>query len=245
LCTWTPAQATRLTLTVAIEKALCSHPKIRDARAAVNVERHQRFVALGSLLPSASATISNAQTYNNSRSLFGRSVTETKGSSSSMSFNWLLYDFGGRAAQIEAATELVIAASAGQDIALQNAFASVVDAYFQMLTSESMAEVARASIANSERAVAAAKVRSELGAATAADLQFARVGLAQAELVAARINEQLELSKGDLAASLHLDPGMPIKLASKAAERELGAAQCCEQRASGQRGRGNRVGWMC
>jgi outer membrane protein len=133
----------------------------------------------------------------------------------------LLYDFGGRSAQIESATELVVAAAAGQDAMLQNAFATVVETYFAVATNTVLAGVAQVAIENAQRILAAALVREKLGAATKADSEYARLGVAQATLAASRIDEQLQLSKGDLATALHLEPDTRITLASGSADQEL------------------------
>jgi len=210
-----------LTLSISIERALCTHPKIREARANLSAERSQRFVAMGALLPSISGAVTRGYNENLTASFFGPSVSETKGTARSLTVNWLLYDFGGRSAQIESATETVIAAIAGQDIVLQTTFATVAETYFAVVTNTALVEVAQSGISNAQRVVAAARLRENLGASTPADRQNAQVGLAQAELFASRVNEQLQLSRGDLAAALYLDPDTPITLASASADRDL------------------------
>lgn len=221
-CAWRSVAVGGLTFSAAIERALCAHPKIRDARAALKEEGSQRFAVMGSLLPSVSAAATRAQNETVAASFFGTASSSiSKGTARSITVGWLLYDFGGRSAQIEAATETVIAAVAGQDITLQNAFASAAENYFAVVTNKALGEVAQAAIVNAQRMVAAAKSREKLGAATPADRQYAQVGLAQAELFASRVNEQLQLSKGDLATALNLDPDTPIALASASADREL------------------------
>lgn len=220
-CSWHSSQASGLSLSTAIERALCAHPKINDARAALSAERAQRHATMGSLLPNVSAAASRSHSENASESTFGPSETVAKGTARSLTVGWLLYDFGGRSAQIESATELVIAAAAGQDLMLQNAFATVTETYFSVITNKALARVAEASIANARQMLSAVALREKLGAATNADREYARLGVAQATLVASRIDEQLQLSKGDLASALHLDPDTPITLASASAEQDF------------------------
>lgn len=189
----------------------------------MSFERAQRYAAMGSLLPNVSGAASRSYGESSSESSFGPSETVTKGTARSLTIGWLLYDFGGRSAQIQSATELVIAAAAGQDATLQNAFATVAENYFSVVTNQALAKVADASIANARNMLSMAAVREKVGAATQADSEFARLGVAQATLFASRVNEQLQLSKGDLATALHLDPDTQITLASASAGQDFAA----------------------
>lgn len=223
-CPWDHAIAANLTLAVAVERALCAHPRIREAKAAVSLERAQRAGAMAAFFPNVSGSVARARNISRTDTLFGPSVTDTKGRASSIIVSWLLYDFGGREAQISAATELVIAAIASHDMMLQNTFTTVADAYFTVVTNTSISAVANAAVKNARRLLEAAALRERLGAATSADREFARVGLAQAELFVSRTNEQLQLARGDLASLLNLNPDARLSLSSAFADRELTSA---------------------
>jgi outer membrane protein len=228
-CQWDDRQASRLTLAIAIDRALCAHPRIRDAKALVDLERSQRRIAMTPLFPSVSGTVTYARNDSRTDSLFGPSVNEARGHAGSLALSWLLYDFGGRSAQIEAASQLVIAAIASQDLALQNAFVAVAEAYFSVATQTALTKIAANAVATSKRLVEAASVRERMGAATPADRQYAKVSQAQAELFASRINEQLQLSRGDLATALKLEPNTRISLSSNAAGKEIESAYFSRQ----------------
>jgi outer membrane protein len=223
-CQWDDRNARRLTLAVAVDRALCAHPRIRDAKAAVDLERSQRRIAMAPLFPSISGTVTHARNETRTQSLFGQSINETQGHAGSLTLSWLLYDFGGRSAQITTASQLVIAAIASQDIVLQNAFVAVAEAYFSVATLTALSRIADNAIANSKRLVEAAAVRERMGAATPADRQYAKVSQAQAELFASRINEQLQLSRGDLATALKLAPDTRLTLSNDTADRAFASS---------------------
>lgn len=217
-CQWDDRHASRLTLAVAVDRALCAHPRIRDAKAVVDLERSQRRIAMAPLFPSISGTVTHARNETRADSPFGPSINETQGYAGSLTLSWLLYDFGGRNAQIANASQLVIAAIASQDMVLQNAFVAVAEAYFSVATLTALSKIADNAVANSKRLVEAATVRERMGAATPADRQNATVSQAQAELFVSRINEQLQLSRGDLATALKLEPNTRIALSNNAAD---------------------------
>ena len=223
-CQWDDRHASRLTLAVAVDRALCAHPRIRDAKAVVDLERAQRRIAMAPLFPSLSGTITHARNETRTESIFGPSVNDTQGHAGSLTLSWLLYDFGGRSAQIAHASQLVIAAIASQDMVLQNAFVAVAEAYFTVATLTALSKIADHAVTNSKRLVEAAAVRERMGAATPADRQYANVSQAQAELFASRITEQLQLSRGDLATALKLEPNTRISLSNDTADREFASS---------------------
>ncbi|MGD0639788.1 MAG: TolC family protein [Roseiarcus sp.] len=96
--------------------------------------------------------------------------------------NWLLLDFGGRAASVAAAHELSNAANIGFTAAHQKLIYDVASAFYQVTASRAQVAIARDTVVNARFIFDAARARRARGISTEIEVAQARQQAAQAQL---------------------------------------------------------------
>ena len=107
-----------------VNLALCNNPQTREVWANSRVYAAQIGVNKADYLPSANLNASGSRSKTDSNP----SVDQSR---IGLTFSYLLYDFGLRAANLEGATQLLVAASSAQDSTVQAIFFAAVQAYYQ------------------------------------------------------------------------------------------------------------------
>lgn len=100
----------------------------------------------------------------------------------SASVKWLLFDFGGRTAVVEAANQASFAANAGFDGTHQKLIWEVSRAFHRLTAARTQVGIARQTLANAQALKAAADARMGRGIGTSIEVAQARQQVAQAEL---------------------------------------------------------------
>jgi outer membrane protein len=121
--------ATPLSVDDAIDIALCNNPQLKSAWAAIKVQAAQLGQAKAAYLPVVSLTASRMRTgttYPGS----GISSTTTSGEEYYGTLNWRLFDFGGRAANVNSSKALLDASVYQHAAALQKTIQDAVQTYF-------------------------------------------------------------------------------------------------------------------
>lgn len=197
-----PGQAlpASLTLADAVDLALCRNPRTRETWAAARVAAAQLGVARGATLPTVTGTLS-AQT-SESRAVFlsGRRDSATAG----LSFNWLLFDFGGRNAAIEQARQALFTADWTHNATLQAVVLDTGQAYFQSFAAEQAVDAARAAERLALQSLEAARTRQKAGTATRADVLQAQTAWSQAVLTRTQAEGDAAIARGVLANAMGL-----------------------------------------
>jgi len=171
-----------LALTDAVDTALCNNPQIRATWAEIKVQSGVVGEARAAYLPTITGSVSRLKDTTTYSSGSQQPASTSIGNQYYGSLNWRLFDFGGRAANREAANQMLLAAIAGHDAALQKTMASVIQAYFEAMTSQAVME-ARMQIAQlAQQTLSVAKRREEKGATTQDDTLQATTALAKAQL---------------------------------------------------------------
>jgi len=99
-----------------------------------------------------------------------------------VTLQWLLFDFGGRAAATESARQLSIASDVVFNGAHQKLIYEVASTFYQFTAARAQAAIAAETLANAKFVAAAARSRYERGVATTIEVAQARQQVAQAEL---------------------------------------------------------------
>src|SRR5205823_5533071 len=125
-----------LTLDQAIDAALTNNP---DTHAAW-LEARAAEAALGSSRSSYLPEIDLNASFNRQRNAAqgGRSITLSDSFGPSLTLSYLLFDFGGRAAQVEEARQTLIATGFAQNQTIQNVVLRVEQAYYGTLGAKSL-----------------------------------------------------------------------------------------------------------
>jgi len=196
-----------LNLTEVVDAALCSNPQTREVWATSRIYAAQTGVAKAAYLPSAdlNAAVSRSQS---------GSASGTNQSSIGFSLSYLLYDFGARAASLEAAQLQLAAASASQDSTVQAIFLAAVQAFYQAQATAAALDAALESERAANESFSAAAARYSAGSATLADKLQAQTAWSQATLNRITAEGSLKNAQGNLANILGLDANRNVSLAA-------------------------------
>lgn len=124
----------------------------------------------------------------------------------SISLSYVLFDFGVRDNQLEAAEYRLLAANLNQNRVLQDVVFQVEQAYYRLIGVEALVRVNEQSLKNIQTALEAAQRRRESGLATVADVYRAETQVAQAQLNLTRSRGEFEKARGQLATAV----GLPV-----------------------------------
>jgi len=200
-----PMPKTALDLQDVVNLALCNNPQTRVVWANSRVQAAQVGVSKASYLPSLALNATDNHTFsgNNAR-IDQRNVGIT--------FSYLLYDFGARAANLENARQLLAAASETQDSTVQTVFLNAVQAYYQAQATYAALDAANESESAAKESFAAAQARYNAGSATPADKLQAQTAYSQATLNRITANGNMKNAQGTLANMIGLDANRYIVL---------------------------------
>ncbi|RQZ20978.1 TolC family protein [Burkholderia sp. Bp9031] len=143
-------------------------------------------IAKAAYLPNLSATAMGAyQTSHGSTSTIlgdASSNTTVHGTISALSLQWLLFDFGGRAARVEAAEQASVASNVAFTAVHQQVIHDVTVAYYRYEAARSRAASAQQGLSNADAILAASRARLRQGVGTVVELAQATQNRAQANL---------------------------------------------------------------
>jgi outer membrane protein TolC len=200
-----PVPATPLDVTGVVAEALCRNPDTHSAWLNIQVQEARLKSAKSSYYPTLDATAS--QTHG-----FGDGGDSNR-TSASLSANWLLYDFGARAANRQQAESVLAALRATQESSTQTVIQQAVDAYYQWYEADQALLAAQASEAAARETLKAAETRQRTGAGTLADVLQARTALSQASLSVIQRDGNREIARGTVAQALGLAAPSTVELA--------------------------------
>jgi TolC family type I secretion outer membrane protein len=213
-----------LTLPDLVDIALCRNPTTAVSWANVRAAAAQIGIARSAELPSVNLsigpTLSSSKSFqttgfidSNGNLVSGSSVLTQVNSSARLAVNYLLFDGGGRRAQIDAASAQQRAALADYADAAQGVVLNVVTAYNSLAANRAIeaANIANVSFARQTRDLAGA--RKTAGVATGADRLQGETSLAQAELTLIQTRGAIATAAAQLAVAAGLPPTRSLDLA--------------------------------
>lgn len=132
----------------------------------------------------------------------------------SASLTWLLFDLGGRGADLEEAKRRLWAADFTHNATMNDLMLGVAQAYYLYQGARALLVAQEASLEQARENFAAAQARHDAGVATIADVLQARTVLSQQKLAYDQVSGQIQTLRGQLATAL----GAPVDLPVDAAE---------------------------
>lgn len=132
--------------------------------------------------------------------------------SPNISLNYLLFDFGGREARIEATKQQMLAAGYNYNTNMQNTLFAVVRNYANVLITEESLKSAQQAEKASKEILEAAKIKLEVGTATPADKAQSETAYSQSQLDTQNAENNLQIARGNFATLLHISPFKTISL---------------------------------
>jgi len=195
-----------LNLLEVVNLALCNNPQTHVVWASTRAQAEQVGVNKAGYLPNASLNAAATRTKTSTASdIDQRSV--------GLTFSYLLFDFGSRAANLDNARQLLAASIATQDSTVQSVFLAAVQAYYQTQASHAALDAALESESAAKESFAAAEARYKAGSATPADKLQAQTAYSQATLNRITTDGNLKNAQGALANILGLDANRTVSLA--------------------------------
>jgi outer membrane protein TolC len=174
-------------------------------------------IASATYLPNLSATVAGAyQTANNGTSTLGIPIDNklsSSGAISALSLQWLLFDFGERAALVSAARQGSAAANIAFTAAHQQVIYKVSLAFYAYSASRARVSTAEQALKNAQDIEAAAQARFTHGIGTSVEVAQAHQGTAQARLAQVQAAGQAQDSYMALISAMGISPLTEIKIA--------------------------------
>lgn len=198
-----------LALEDVVELALCNNPQTRSLWANSRIQSAQLGSSMSSYLPTLTGPIS----VSTSRTKSDGTTTEASQKGISLNISYLLYDFGGREANVENAQQLLVAANAARDETLQAVFLNAVQSYYALLSTRASVQSYQVAEASARRSLDAAQTRHQAGTATLNDRLQAQTALSQAVLNRIRAEGEAANAQGSLANIMGFDASQSFELA--------------------------------
>jgi len=126
---------------------------------------------------------------------------------------YLLFDGGGREARLTAAQQDLIGANFRHNTVLQDVALAVEEAYYELLASRQLRQVARETVKQTESHVALAEARYKVGVAAKSDVLQAQTEKADADLAFVRADSAVRVAKGRLANVMGLHVSQAVEIA--------------------------------
>ena len=199
-----------LTLTQAVDLALCNNAQVKGTWAAIKVQSAGLGEARAAYLPTVNVGASQIRDrvwYPNAAQP-APAATALSGMTVNTSLSWRLLDFGGRAANAGSASALLDGALASHDAALQKVLSSVIGAYFDAQTALATL-AARQKIESLARQTLQATTRREgRGVGAQSDTLQAATAEAKTSLEKTRAQGALQKALSVLVYALGINPAM-------------------------------------
>lgn len=171
-----------LTLAQAMDVALCHNPQLQGTWATIKVQAAALGEARAAYLPTITGSISRMRDHTHTPNNPLQSSTTLKNTTEYASLSWRLFDFGGRAANRRSVADLLDAALADHNAALQKILTNVISAYFDAQTAQAT-QISKLKIEQYAQATLdAAQRREARGAGAESDTLQAATALSKARL---------------------------------------------------------------
>lgn len=205
-----PDMSSVMTLAQLTDLALRNNPRTRQAWAAARAEAAQYGIAQSASSPRIDAVI-NANRARVISGTSGSSTHEQNRYGPGVTLSYVLFDFGARAAEVEAQSFRVLAASLTQNRVLQEVVLQVEQAYFRLIGVEQLVRAGMLALKSAEATLDAARRRHQAGLATIGDVFRSETAVAQATLNLRRTQGEVSKGRGQLAIAC----GVPVSTVLK------------------------------
>ena len=128
----------------------------------------------------------------------------------SIAASWLLFNFGGREADVQEATRALYAADWAHNAAIQDVVLRVAQAYYQYLDAKAQVLAKRVNLEEAQKNLAQAEERHRAGIATIADVLQAKTQVSQVELDLQTALGQVQIIRGALATAVGVSANVPV-----------------------------------
>ena len=200
-----------------IQRTLCNNPETRQAWIAIKQQKALLALSKSTYWPQLNASYdyqrgrSDYQVRNYPQLSYDSSLTSH---GLSIEANWVLFDFGMRAADVRQQQFLLAAAYANQHAAIQRLLTSSVQAYYTLNRLQANLNTSTAMENLAQKLYQAAEARHAAGAGSLSDVLQAKTSLAKASLNRIKSKGELQIAKGELAAFMGVAVTSPYEIAT-------------------------------
>jgi len=200
-----------LSLVQLTDLALQLNPRTREVWAAARAEAMGVGVVAANQLPQI-GLLFNFNRLQTASQTSGNEVPAQNRYGPNLTLSWVLFDFGQRAAEVEAQRYRLLAANLAQNRALQDVAFQVEQAYYRVLGLEALVKATREQLRSFETGLDATRRRRDSGLATIGDVYRAETAAGQARLLVQRTEGELGKSRGALNSAVGLPVNFPLQL---------------------------------
>ncbi len=209
-----PSKDRKLSLLELVDLALERHPATRHAWAKARQAAAQIGVARSLYWPTLSLSGRAGPTHATSPTYPGFSEVDQWIGAPQLALTWLLLDFGGRHAGLEAAREALFASNFQFNQSVQDVVFNVTESYYHLDASEGQIHAAETNLRLADATLELLARRARAGLATATDLLQARQTQAQAVYNLEAARGDLQDSRANLAKALGMPANAPLSIAA-------------------------------
>ncbi|MHB1643331.1 MAG: TolC family protein [Acidithiobacillus sp.] len=191
--------------------ALAHNPQTAAAWDGLRAQAAGLGMAESAWLPSL--TLNTGFSRRQAVSTVGFTVPARNSANPNLTLSYTLWDFGLRAAKVDAARAQEWVAGFTQNQSIQAVAFSVAQAYYQLLGNQSLLLADEKTVAENQKNLEAAEVLHRAGQATIGALYQARAAMAQAQSTLAAQRQTVRSSEGLLASTLNLGPQTSLRIA--------------------------------
>jgi outer membrane protein len=196
----TPGRA--WTLSDVVDVGLANNPQTRAAWNAARAASAALTISYGEYLPQADLNAAAAKT--KMAYLGGLFVVNLKTLTPTASLNLLLFNFGGREADVQRARRALEAANWTQNAVYQNVILEIESVYYQYLSAKALLEAEETNRKGAQANYDAANDRHGAGVATIADVLQAKTALSTIDLQIVTTRGLIQTLHGTLASAMGL-----------------------------------------
>ncbi len=205
----------------AILQAVCTNPQARQAWANARAQAAAVGIGEAAYLPTLNATVGHERdtlrTTYDGRAYGVGDIKNSQNSSSKygmLNLSWVLFDFGKRSAALRQARQLLAAANASHDDALQTVFFNAAQSYYAVRDAQAAADAARQSESIAKESLAETSAKHDAGAGTLSDRLQAQTTYRRAVLDRVSAEGEARTAAGTLAVAMGLDANTPVHIAA-------------------------------
>lgn len=215
---------TTLSLVQLVDVGLRNNPRTREAwhfaRAAaaeVGVKRAEFFPVVeidGTVTREKTSFIAGSAPVSFTETTYGPAAV----------LSWVLFDFGGRTADVSEAKAALFAADWGHSAAIQDVVLSIAQAYYGYLNAKALVAAREVNLEEAKRNLEAAEERHRAGVATIADVLQAKTVVSQVQLNLQDAQGQVFVIRGALATAVGVPATIPVDVGELPEELPLDRA---------------------
>ena len=194
-----------------VDVGLANNLKTRAAWSTARAASAAVGISLGAYLPEIDASLAGTK----QKAVFagGRFIIDQTTLTPEASLNLLLFDFGGREADVRSARRALEAANWTQNAVFQNVILEIESVYYQYLAAHALLDAQETSRKGAQTNYDAANERHRAGVATIADVLQAKTALSMIDLQLVTTRGLIQTLHGALASSMGLPAGAAFDIA--------------------------------